>query len=44
MNDRELLDLIPFMESVSREDNIFGVLQALRNKSAADQAAAASNK
>jgi hypothetical protein len=28
MNDRELLDMIPFLENVSKADNVYGVLQS----------------
>ncbi len=28
MNDRELLDLIPFLENLSQADSVYGMLQA----------------
>ena len=28
MNDRELLELIPFLETVSKADSVYGLLQS----------------
>ncbi len=30
MNDRELLDLIPFLENLSKVDSVYGVLQSAK--------------
>ena len=32
MNDSELLDLLPFFEGLSKEDEVYGVLQDLRGR------------
>ena len=32
MNDSELLDLLPFFEGLSKEDDVYGVLQDLRGR------------
>ncbi|MEQ2205503.1 hypothetical protein XENOCAPTIV_001019 [Xenoophorus captivus] len=32
MNDTELLDLLPFFEGLSKEDEVYGVLQNLRSR------------
>lgn len=32
MNDTELLDLLPFFEGLSKEEEVYGVLQNLRSR------------
>ena len=32
MNDRELLDLIPFLENISKVDNVYRILNDATNK------------